>query len=214
MNEKLASAMAWTAKPVAIIALLLGAGAIGAGLTLAIEGGDGSPPDLEQAAFAQDGDHDDDAGDSHGDGDGDSEDRSHEGEERGPFGFGGPFGPGRGFDQDGQLPDGFDEFGEQLEEFGNCLEEDGVTPFGDSGPRARGDGPGFFFHREGPGFRFRFGPGGFGFGGDLDFERLQEALDACGDELPDELREPFEDRRDRFEDGEESDEADQPGTSR
>lgn len=232
MKEGLSKVAGWIGRPVAILALLLGVGAIGAALALAVDGGgSGEPTRFQQLAER--------SGDAEGQGDGE---KSHEKGESGEAreGAGGPHDE---FGGPGGLPEDFEriseEFGrlsDELEAFSSCLEENGVERPGGFG-FGFGTGPGFhgFFGGEhdadppredrsgasfepvhfrgerGPGFGLggefgferggggsRFGPGGGERGGEFDFDALQQGFEACVEHLPEGLREPFNNRQERF----------------
>ena len=220
MKEQLSKVSGWIARPVAILALLIGVGAIGAALALAIDGGGSDEP----TRFQQLAERTEAGGEESQKNDGDGEPRHEDGEGEEPRqkeggdaeGFHGGF--GEGFDG---LPEEFGQLREQLESFGNCLQDEGVElpgKFGFGFGLDGGSGPGGFsrggdeagasfepvhFRGEGvPGF----GRGGFGFGsggdgegrGNFDFDALREGFEACSDQLPDGLEEPFNNRQERF----------------
>ncbi len=206
MQEQLSKVSRWIAQPVAILAVLVGAGAIGAALALAIDGGrDDASTRFDRVAerFTERGDERSKDGDRHGGGAGEDGEHGEDGHGNGvPYGFGEPF---RG------APEDFERFRGDLESFRDCLEDEGVEPFrgsdggfggfgGELGPGSRGEpGRGFFREFESSGVALetshsRSGPG-FRRGGEFDFEALRQALEACSDQLPEGLQRPCDSGR-------------------
>ena len=224
MREQLSNVSGWIPRRAAIVMLLLGAGAIGA--ALAIDGGGDPPSRFEQIAERsnesgnkQGGtpeEHgatpEDRGGTPEGFGDGFGEGFSGPDRRPGPDGF-------RHHDGFDRLPENFGDVGEAVEGLASCLEGEGLEPFegfrGPLGPRSRGEfGPGLRdfspnsdhspesgvqSQSRGAGESF-FGSHvpGFGRGGDFDFDALQQAFEACRDQLPEEFQEPFDRGQEHF----------------
>ena len=210
MREQLSKVSGWIARPVAILALLIGVGATGAAVALAINGGGDNPTRFQQLAERS----------SESDGDPGAE-KGHEDGDSGGGGdkFGEPGGFHESFSEGfAGIPEELRRLGEELESFRSCLQKDGVKPlrgFGFSpGPDFRGffggEGvadtsfePAHFGDQAGPGFGL--GGNGFGFGPrdgkrgeDSDFDALRKGFESCVDQLPEMLQEPFNNRQDRF----------------
>jgi hypothetical protein len=221
MREQLSKVSGWIARPVAILALLIGVGATGAAVALAIDGGGGgdNPTRFQQLA-ERSGESDGDPGAEKGHKDQGSEQEHQDGDSGGGGDeFGGPGGFHESFPEGfAGIPEELRRLGEELESFRSCLEENGVEP-----PRGFGFGPGPGFHgffggeggadtsfepahfggQAGPGFGLGgdgsgFGPRGGERGEDFDFDALRKGFEACADQLPEMLQEPFNNRQDRF----------------